>query len=188
MASSEYVVRRIAFSGQSEDFEAGEGRPLDGIGASAEGLAGADEGAEDRERGARELSQPLGEARAARPMSVFVPPAVLNEELAVLDLPMPADVGQQLVGCDEVWIEAGHEVARVGKFHLSILRDHVTIDAQENAAAREVEDAAHIVSIRQVEPQLAALYATPFFSTIVAAGWRSCAEPRQFTTASRMSF
>lgn len=96
------------------------------------------------ERNAVELGEPIGDARPACPVAIFVPPTILDEEQAVLDLPMPAHVSQKLRGADPIWVEAGEEVTRIANAHGAIIGDHITIHAQADRAAREAERVAQI--------------------------------------------
>ena len=99
------------------------------------------------ESGTRKMRQPLGDARPARPMSIFVPPPIFDEEQAVLDLPMPAHVGQKLRGADPVRVEAGEEVARVADAHGTIVGDHIAVDANGNLAAWKAELVANVSDV-----------------------------------------
>lgn len=77
-------------------------------------MRGAEE-SQHREGGAGELRQPVGDAGTASPMAVFIPPAVFDEEKAVLDFPMSPHVGQQLGGRHSRGIETGQKVACIAE-------------------------------------------------------------------------
>ena len=116
--------------------------------------------------------QTFGQAGAPRRVAVFVPPAVFDEEVVVFDLPMIADVGQQVRGRDAVGIETGHKVTAVVRCHAAIGRDQVSIDPQGDATTREGQLVANVVGIAQGEPQPAAICQSPLFSWVSAAGGR----------------
>jgi len=97
------VTMRLAWRAES-------GVPGDLVGAAADGELGQAESAEDGGGGGRELREPLDDAWSAGPVTVFVPPTVLEKEQTVFDLPMPADGAQQTLGSDRVGIEAGEKI------------------------------------------------------------------------------
>ena len=117
---------------------------MNALGVGFEGSVRGAEDAEDHGGGGGKLREPLGESGSAGPMAVFVPPAVFEKEDAVFDLPVIADGGQQLVGADRAGIEAGEEVARIGKAHGAVIRDHVAVDAERDLAAGKAERVAEI--------------------------------------------
>ena len=124
------------------------GVPLDSVGMGAEGFVGI--GAEDAEddRGCGgQMREPLGETGAAGPVAIFVPPAVFQEEDAVLDLPVIANVGQQFLGAHFAGIDAGQEVARVMQTHGAVFSREVAIDAECDLAAGEVQLVANVLGV-----------------------------------------
>lgn len=62
-------------------------------------------------------------------MSIFIPPPVFEEEVAVFDLPVIADVRQQLGGRDPRGIEAGQKVATVVGDDIAIGGELVAVNA-----------------------------------------------------------
>jgi hypothetical protein len=80
-------------------------------------------------------------------MAILIPPAVFQEEGAVLDLPVIAHVGQQFIGTDLAGIDAGQEVSRIVLTHGAVLGDDVTIDAQGDLTAGEVQLLANVFGI-----------------------------------------
>lgn len=154
------------------------------VGAASDGEVGRAEGAEDGGGGGGELREPLGDAWAARPVAVFVPPTVLEKEQTVFDLPMRADCAQQILSSDRIGIEAGEKVARVGQLHRAVGGGYVPINTQRNLRSGKVQLLTNITGVLQVEPQPAAIDEVPFFSAVSAAGGRSSAWPRHCCTAS----
>lgn len=124
------------------------GVPLDSVGLGAEGFVGI--GAEDAEhdRGCgSQMREPLGEAGAAGPVAILVPPAVFEKENAILDLPVIADMGQQFIGPDFARIDAGQEVARVVQTHGAVFGRNVAINAERDLAAGEVQLFANVFGV-----------------------------------------
>lgn len=180
-------IRRTAKSRRREHGEAAGGVPGDFVGAGSEGEVVGAAGAEDGGGGGRELREPLGDAWAARPVAIFVPPTVFDKEQAVFDLPVSADRAQQFLCVDRVGIEAGEKVARIGQLHLAVGVHYVPINTQRNLRAGKVQLLTNVTGVVQVDPQPAAIDETPFFSIVSAAGGRSSAWPRHCSTASSTS-
>ncbi len=103
--------------------------------------------AQDHGGGGGEVSEPLGETWAARPMTILVPPAIFEKEDAVLDLPVIANGHQQLVGSDRGGINAGHEVARIALPHGAIVSDDIAVHAQADLAAGEAQRFANVLAV-----------------------------------------
>ena len=134
-------------SGDAEDFESLARVPINVVGVGAEGLGGAAEDSEDHGGGGGEVSQPLREAWTAGPVAVLIPPAVLQKEDAVLDLPVIADRREELLGGDRTGIDAGHEVARIGQPHCAIVGDDVAVHAQRDLAAGKAQRLADVFGV-----------------------------------------
>ncbi len=60
-------------------------------------------------------------------MTVFVPPAILQEEDAVFHLPVIAGGGQELVRANRAGIRARDKVPRVGKMHGATFGNYIVI-------------------------------------------------------------
>jgi hypothetical protein len=88
---------------------------------------------------------------------ILVPPAVFEEEVAVFDLPMVADVGQQLLGRDPGRIKARYEVPAVVRYDVAITGQHVAIDAQADSAAGKAQFLADVIGVVQGQPEPAAI-------------------------------
>lgn len=107
---------------------------------------GAKDTEDHRGRGG-EVGQPFGETWATSPVAVLVPPAVFEKEDAVLDLPVIADRGQQLVGSNGAGIDTGEKVARVGEPHGAIVGDDIAVHAKRNLATWEAEGFANVLAV-----------------------------------------
>lgn len=80
-------------------------------------------------------------------MTIFVPPAVLQEEDAVLNLPVVPHGSKQLIGTNGVRIAAGQEISRVRKTDRTIFCNDVAIDAKCDLAAGEAERVADVFRV-----------------------------------------
>ena len=117
-----------------------------------------------------EYRQAISQPRTTSHVPVLIPPAIFEKEVAVLDLPMIADLFQQLCGRDLPGVEAGNKIATVVRDALAVGSDDIAIDAQSTPAARKVQFAANVIRIVQAEPQPATICQDPFFSIVSAAG------------------
>ena len=142
------------------------------IGSGSEWLVRRVTATQDCDCGAIEDCQAVCQSWPAGGMSIFIPPAVFEKEVAVFDLPMIANIGQQLGGRDLRWIEAGNKIAAVVRDNVAIGSDHVTVDAQADATARKSQLLADIVRVIQGQPEPAAICQSPLFSCVSAAGGR----------------
>ena len=93
------------------------------------------------------VGQPFGQAWAASPMAILVPPPVLQEEDAILDLPVVADCRQQLGGGDRPWIDTREKVARVREPDGAIISDDIAVHAQRDLAAGKAERMADVLAV-----------------------------------------
>ena len=155
--------------------EAAGWTPGDMVGSGSERLVRRVTATQDRDCGAIEDGQAVGQPRPTRGMSIFVPPAVFEKEVAVFDLPMIADMRQQLCGRDPRRIEARQKVATVVRDDVAIGGQQIAVDAQPDPAARESQLFADIVRVIQGEPEPAAIRQSPLFSWVSAAGGRCSA-------------
>jgi len=103
--------------------------PINVVGVSAEWFRGTAEDAQHDGGGGSEMGQPFREAGPARPVAIFVPPAIFHKEDAVLDLPVIAHRCQQLTRRNGPRVDAGYEVARIGEPHGAIVSDDIAVHA-----------------------------------------------------------
>lgn len=157
------------------------------VGLRSKRLIGWVTATEHRDCGAIESCQALCESWPTRGVAIFVPPTVFEKKVAIFDLPMIADMGQQLGGRDPLRIEAGQKVATVVRHDLAIGSEQVAVNAQPDSAAREFQFFANIVCVVQRQPQPATIFQRPLFSCVSAAGGRCSALPKQQSKTSRTS-
>ena len=114
-------------------------------------MVGAEE-SEDHRGGGGEFGEPFREARTFRPVTVFVPPAVFQEEDAVFDFPVTANGGQKFGGRDVAWIEAGNEVASILKNDGAVVARDVAIHSQQDLGVGELQFVPNVCGVIQVQP------------------------------------
>ena len=120
-------------------------------------------------------------------MTVFVPPAILDEVQAVFHLPMAAN-GRVKFGCrDRARIEAGHKIPAFVKQKNTIDRTHFTIGTDGDSTIRNIQTLADILGVVQVDPNPAGIAAIPFFSAVSWAGRADDASAKHVFNASSMS-
>jgi len=120
--------------------------------------------AKNAQGGVGERGERLGQARPLGVVAIFVPPPVFDEVQAIFHLPVVADVGLEFTRRHRCRVEAGQEIAALVEQQPTIGRMHVVIDAESDAAMRNIQTLADIVGVNQVDPQPAGLAAGPFFS------------------------
>lgn len=88
----------------------------------------------DREGGVIDRRHASRETGSTGVMTILVPPAVFQEVQAIFDLPVPANVPQE-IGCGHLLgIKAAHEVARIVQHNFSIVSTQLAVHAQGNSA------------------------------------------------------
>ena len=128
-----------------------------------------------------------GQSRPLGVVTVFVPPAILDEVQAVFHLPMAANVGVKLGWRDRARIEAGHEIAAFTQQKSTIARSHFTIGADGDLAVGNVQTLADILGVVQVDPNPAGIAAAPLFSIVSWAGRSDDTSAKHVFNASSMS-
>lgn len=131
--------------------------PGDVVGLGSERLGGRLTATQDRNCRTVQHGQTVGQAGTTRGVPVLVPPAVFEKEVAIFDLPMIADMGQQLLGRDLRRIEAGQKVTTIMRYDIAIGGQYVAIDAQADPTAGEAQLLADIIGVVQAQPESAAI-------------------------------
>jgi len=121
--------------------------PCDVVGGCSEGLSCFGTEAVDREGDRVEAGQDSRETWTPGVVPVLVPPAIFEKVQAILDLPVATDIAQQIVRGDRLGIEAGDEVAHVVRNHFAVWPAQLTIDAQRDAAARQLQRFTNVVGV-----------------------------------------
>ena len=120
-------------------------------------------------------------------MTVFVPPAILDEVQAVFHLPMAANGCVKFGRCHRTRIETADEIPAFLKQKNTIGRPHFTIGTDGDLAAGNVQTLTQILGVVQVDPNPAGIVATPFFSVVSRAGRADEASAKHVFNAFSMS-
>jgi hypothetical protein len=120
-------------------------------------------------------------------VTVFVPPAILDEMQAVFHLPMAANGGVKLSRRDRARIEAGHKIPAFVKQKSAIGRTYFTIGADGDSTVGNIQTLTDILGVVQVDPNPAGIAAIPFFSVVSWAGRADEASAKHVFNASSMS-
>jgi hypothetical protein len=160
------MAQRNAESRRRIESQAGDdssGPPLDAFGGCPKGFAGGVDQAKDGQRGVGQRSERLGQAGPFGVVTIFVPPAVLDEMEAVFHLPVATDGVQQFSRRDRIGIQTGHEVAAfVGK-KLVLRRAQFAINTNADLTTGNVQTLSNILSVSEVEPKPTRLLIEPLF-------------------------
>jgi hypothetical protein len=103
-------------------------------------------------------------------VTVFVPPAVLDEMQAVFHLPMAANIGMKLGRRDRARIEAAYKIPAFVKQKSTIGQSYFTIGADGDLTVGNVQTLTDILGVVQVDPNPAGIAAAPLFSVVSWAG------------------
>jgi len=101
----------------------------------------------DREGDGVQAGHHGGKAGSPGVMAILIPPPILEKVQTVLDLPMAANVAQQVGGANLVGVEARHKIANVVRDDLAALGAELAIDADRDPTARQVQRLANIVRV-----------------------------------------
>ena len=145
--------------------------PLDAFGGRPKGLAGRLDQTQDGQRGVRQRSECLGQAGTLGVVTIFVPPAVLDEMQAVFHLPVAADVVLQFTRRDRIGIEATDEVSAFAGKNLTAGRAHLAIDTGGDLAAGYVQMLPDMFGVVKVDPKPARFLIEPLFSVTSCEGF-----------------
>jgi hypothetical protein len=159
---------------------------LDSFGGCPKGLPWGVDQAEDGESGVRQRSERLGQAKTLGVVTIFVPPAVLDEMKAVFHLPVAANVVLQFMRRDRIGIQAGHEVPAFAGKKLALRRTHFAINADADFATGYVQMFPDMLGIVEVDPKLASFLVEPLFSVTSCAGFAGVSWKKQVSKASSM--
>jgi len=137
---------------------------LDSFGGCPKGFAGRMDQAEDGESGVRQRSERLGQARTLGVVTIFVPPAVLDEMKAVFHLPVATNVVLEFMRRDRIGIQTGHKVPALAGKKLVLRRAHFAINTDADLATWYVQMLPDILGVVEVDPKPARFLIEPLFS------------------------
>ena len=108
------------------------------VGGGSDGDVGVRAEPVDRNGRVVDRGQTGGQAGAARVVTIFVPPAVLDEMKAVFHLPVATNVRLKLTRRDRIGIQTRHEVTAVAGKKRSVRATHFAIKTQRDSATGNV--------------------------------------------------
>ena len=77
----------------------------------------------------------------------FIDPAIFQEMQAVFNLPMTANIAQQIGRRYLIRVKTGDVVTHIVRDDLAVGRAQLTIHAQRNLAARQIQRLANVVRV-----------------------------------------
>ena len=137
---------------------------MDPLGGCSERFAAGVDEAEDSQGCVRQGSERLGQTGPLGVVTIFVPPAVLDEVKAVFHLPVVANEALELFRRDRIGIQAGHEVPAVTGKKLTAGRANFTINAGGDLTAGNVQVLSDILGVVEVDPKPPRFLIEPLFS------------------------
>ena len=143
--------------------------------------------AEDGQRSVGQRSEHLGQAGTLGVVTIFVPPAVLDEMKAVFHLPVAANIALEFTRRDRIGIQAGHEVPAFAGKKLTTGRTHLAIGTDADSATGNVQMLPDMLGVVEVDPKLARFLIEPLFSVTSWAGLTGVSWKKQVSNASSMS-
>ena len=135
----------------------------------------------------RQRGKAIGQAGTLGVVTVFVPPAILDEVQAIFHLPVAANVDVKPGGADRAGVATGDEIPGIVEQDRAIGRAYFAIGADGDLAVGKAQTLTNILGVVEVEPQPAGFGVVPLFSVTSEAG-RACeALAKHVFSASRTS-
>jgi hypothetical protein len=160
---------------------------LDSFGGCPKGFAGRMDQAEDGESGVRQRSERLGQARTLGVVTIFVPPAVLDEMKAVFHLPMATNVVLEFTRRDRIGLQAGDKVPAFAGQEFIRRRAPVAIRTNADLATGNVQMLSDMLGVVEVDPKPTRFLIQPLFSVTSWAGLAGVSWKKQVSKASSIS-
>lgn len=160
---------------------------MDAFGGCPKGFARGMDQAEDGQSGVGQRGERLGQAGPLGVVTIFVPPAVLDEMEAVLHLPVAANVRLEFTRRDRLGRQAGDEVAAFAGKERALRATHFAIHADADPAAGNLQMLLDVRGVVEVDPKPARFLIQPLFSVTSWAGLTGVSWKKQASKASSMS-
>lgn len=80
-------------------------------------------------------------------VTIFVPPAVFQEVQAVFNLPMTANITQQISRRNLRRVETGNKITHIMRDNLSTRSAQLAINAQRDLTTRQVERLTNVIGV-----------------------------------------
>ena len=126
---------------------------MDSFGGCPEGFAWRVDQAEDSESGVRQRSERFGQARALGVVTIFVPPAVLDEMKAVFHLPVATNVVLEFTRRDRIGLQTGDEVPAFAGKERTLRAAHLAIDTDTDLATGNVQMLTDMLGVVEIDPK-----------------------------------
>ena len=120
-------------------------------------------------------------------MTIFVPPAVLDEMKAVFHLPVASNVVLEFTRRDRIGLQAGDEVPAFAGKESALRAAHLTIDTNADSATGNVQMLPDMLGVVEVEPKPTRFLIQPLFSVTSWAGLAGVSWKKQVSKASSIS-
>ena len=137
---------------------------MDPLGSSSKRLVAGMDQAENGQGSVRQRCERLGQAGPLGVVTIFVPPAVLDEMETVFHLPVAANVTLEVFRRDRAGFQAADEVPTFAGKKLALGRSHFTIDSGGDFASRNVQTLSEIVGVVEIDPKPPRFSTEPLFS------------------------
>jgi len=142
---------------------------------------------EDGESGVRKRSERLGQAGPLGIVTIFVPPAVLDEMKAVFHLPVSTNIFLEFTRRDRMGRQTGDKVPAVAGKEYALRAAQFTINTNADLATGNVQMLSDILSVVEVDPKPASFLIEPLFSVTSWAGRTGVSWKKHASKASSMS-
>jgi len=126
---------------------------LDSFGGCPEGFAWRVDQAEDSESGVCRRSERFGQARPLGVVTIFVPPAVLDEMKAVFHLPVATNVVLEFTRRDRIGFQTGDEVPAFAGKERTRRAAHFAINTDTDLATGNVQMLSDMLGVVEVYPK-----------------------------------
>ena len=137
---------------------------MDSFSGCPEGFAWRVAQAQDGESGVRQRSERLGQARTLGVVTIFVPPAVLDEMKAVFHLPVATNVVLEFTRRDRIGLQTGDKVPAFAGKERTLRRAHFSINTDTDLATGNVQMLSDMLGVVEVDPKPTRFLIEPLFS------------------------
>ena len=127
--------------------------PLDSFGGCSKGFARTVDQAQHSQSGVRQRSERLGQSGPFGVVTIFVPPAVLDEMEAVFHLPVATNIVLEFTRRDRIGIQAGDEVPAFAGKKFTLRRAHFVIRTNADLATGNVQMLSDMLGVVEVDPK-----------------------------------
>ena len=160
---------------------------MDSFGGCPEWFAWWVDQAENGQGGVRQRSERLGQTGPLGVVTIFVPPAVLDEMKAVFHLPVATNVVLELTRRDRIGLQAGDKVPAFPGEKLTLRRAHFAINTNADLATGNVQMLSDMSGVVEVNPKPTRFLIQPLFSVTSWAGLAGVSWKKHVSKASSMS-